>query len=113
VRSLLFVFFSYTSNAALKIDWKLEDDEDVDEDEGAVLGSWDMTGSGEGRGYGRVAVAHVRVHRGSGPGQPTGERVLFWMDRAERCQASNTHPSNPSKSTKPSRYGWRVSISYW
>jgi hypothetical protein len=51
VRSLLFVFFSYTSNAALKIDWKLEDDEDVDEDEGAVLGSWDMTGSGEGRGY--------------------------------------------------------------
>lgn len=39
MRSLLFVFFSYNSKAVLRIDWKLEDEED----EGAR--SWDMTDS--------------------------------------------------------------------
>ncbi len=31
VRSLLFVFFSYTSKAALRIDWELGDEDDEDE----------------------------------------------------------------------------------
>jgi hypothetical protein len=35
-RSLFFVVFSYASNAALKMDWKLEEDEE------AVGGDWDI-----------------------------------------------------------------------
>ena len=45
VRSLVSVFFSYDSKAALKTDRKMdEEDEDEDEDEEALGGVWDMAG---------------------------------------------------------------------
>ena len=37
VRSLFFVFFSYASKAALRMDWKLDSDEE------GVGVAWDMT----------------------------------------------------------------------
>ena len=39
MRSLLFVFFSYASKAALRIDWKLEEEEEEEKASGKV---WDM-----------------------------------------------------------------------
>lgn len=36
MRSLLFVFFSYTSKAVLRIHWKLEDEDEDEVDEVAV-----------------------------------------------------------------------------
>ena len=38
VRSLFFVFFSYTSKAALRTDWKLEVEEEEEEEEEEALG---------------------------------------------------------------------------